>query len=142
METGVWMWHVELVVRGRMRLIKQVFLLSGWIYYHRSNRLMRVQLVQGYYNVVHCTCMWLGMLQGLSLTASLPLGYCCDISWLRFGSGWTDVYPVIPENRNLLSWLFLVRGILLQCNVFSSDSLWYVLSGRKLVMYLNTVGLI
>lgn len=140
METGVWMWHVELVVRGRMRLIKQVFLLPGWIYYHRSNRLMCVQLI---IRLLQCgTCMWLGMLQGLSLTASLPLGYCCGILWLRFGSGWTDVYPVIPENRNLLSWLFLVRGILLQCNVFSSDSLWYVLSGRKLVMYLNTVGLI
>lgn len=54
MEACVWMWHVELAVRG-MRLIKQVFLLPGWIYYHRSNQLMRVQLIQGYYNVV---CGW------------------------------------------------------------------------------------
>lgn len=84
--------------------------------------------------------MGLGMLQGLSLTAGLPLGYFCGILWLRFGSGWTDVYPVIPENRNLLSWLFLVCEVLLQWYVLSSDSLWYVLSGRKLVMYLNTVG--
>ena len=80
--------------------------------------------------------MWLGMLQSLGLTAGLPLGYCCGILWLRFGSGWTDVCPVIPENRNLLSWLFLVRGVLLQWYVLS-DSLWYVLSSRKLVMYLN-----